>query len=165
MARMYPSRQRFLEGFLASKDGIQDALLILSPEGRKYIKGQLPAEERRDFECSILSGNTTLGLSAIYLELPNGHLIEGSHQSMLRLYAANAELPTRLRDRRPKNVSYQDITQSAVSFDQRHYPDLRWQHNVLCHLSRYSYGITIDPEETLSDEDYRLMIRKYGIPR
>lgn len=165
MARMYPARRKFLEGFLAANDVVRDALLILSPEGKKYIKSQLPPDERREFSCSVLTGSNTLRQSAIYLELPTGHLIEGSHQSLFRIYQAEAAFPVKLRDKRPQTVPYQDITGSDPSFEKRHHPEVGWQHNILCHLAQYDYGVDIDPESALSTSDYTIMTKKYGIPR
>ena len=165
MGRMYPARRRFLEGFLTAKDAIEDALLILSPQGRDYIKSQLPPEERRGFVCSILTGNTIPGQSSIYLELPNGHLIEGSHQSCFRLYHAEAAFPLKLRNGRPATVAYPEITGSNSTIEQAHHKGVRWQYNILSHLAQYDYGVDIDPETALSESDYNLMIQKHGIPR
>ncbi|MDB4630587.1 EH signature domain-containing protein [Akkermansiaceae bacterium] len=164
-ARMYPPRMKFLNGFLSVDDAIQDALLILSPSGKEYIERQLDPEERQDFQCTILTKANKDGQCAIYLELPNGHLIEGSHQSRLRLYASNSELPTRLRDERPKKIEYPEITRSQASFEQGHNPNVNWQFKVLSHLSRYDYGVDIDPEKSLSEIDYNFMIQRYGIPK
>ena len=164
-ARMYPPRMNFLNGFLSVDDAIQDALLILSPSGKEYIERQLDPEERQDFQCTILTKPSKDGQCAIYLELPNGHLIEGSHQSRLRLYSSNSELPTRLRDERPKKIEYPEITRSQASFEQDHHPNVNWQFKVLSHLSRYDYGVDIDPEKSLSEIDYNFMIQRYGIPK
>ncbi|MDB4414354.1 EH signature domain-containing protein [bacterium] len=165
IARMYPPRMKFLNGFLSVDDAIQDALLILSPSGKEYIERQLDPEDRRDFQCTILTKAGKDGRCAIYLELPNGHLIEGSHQSRLRLYPSKSELPTRLRDERPQKIEYPEITGSQASFEQDHRPNVNWQFKVLGHLSRYDYGVDIDPEKCLSESDYNSMIQNHGIPR
>ena len=162
MERMYPARKRFLEGFLAEGDSVQDALLILSKSGQQYIRDKLPLEERKEFSSSVLHGGNNPNQSAIYLELPNGHLIEGSHQSKLRIYHADSTFACRLRDTRPRYVDYRSITGSDVRFDQSHHPPSGWQYGVMRHLANTDYGIQIDPQKALSPEDYRLMLSKYG---
>ncbi len=48
LARMYPARKQFLEGFLAEGDRVQDALLILSESGMQFIREKLPIEEEEN---------------------------------------------------------------------------------------------------------------------
>lgn len=159
--RMYPARRRFLEGFLAEGDSVQDALLILSKSGRAYIREKLSAEERKEFTCSNLRGGIE-DQCAIYLELPNGHVIEGSHQSMLRFYRSDASFPCDLRDRRPVEVEYRSITGSDTAFEKRHHPPVSWQFHTMKHIAESDYGIRLNPEKALISSDYRKMLQDYG---
>ena len=162
MERMFPARKRFLEGILAEGDGVQDALLILSKSGQRYIRDKLPIEDRRGFSSSVLLRGNNPEQSAIYLELPNGHLIEGSHQSQLRIYQADSPFACRLRDTRPQSVGYKSITGSETRFNKTHHPPVGWQYGVMKHLANADYGMRLDPQKALSPEDYRLMLKKYG---
>jgi hypothetical protein len=136
-------------------------LLILSESGRAYIRQKLPAEERKEFTSSVLLGGTG-DQSAIYLELPNGHIIEGSHQSMLRFYRFDAVFACGLRDRRPEYVDYRGITGSDTMFEQRHHPPVGWQYRAMQHIAKSNYGIRLNPEKALIPADYRLMLQDYG---
>lgn len=162
LARMYPARRRFLEGFLAAGDGVQDALLILSRSGQNFIRQKLPLEERKDFSSSILLGGNNADQCAIYLELPDGHVIEGSHNSKLRFYRSRAQFPCRLRDQRPLEVYYSSITGSKTAFELAHHPPVSWQYRALKHLSEGNYGLRINPESALNREDYQSMLESYG---
>jgi len=162
MERMYPARKRFLEGFLAEGDSVQDALLILSESGRRFIRQKLPPEERKEFTSSLLHGGNNLDQSAIYLELPNGHVIEGSHQSRLRFYRAEAPFPCGLRDRRPNAVEYRQITGSETAYELNHAPPVSWQFRAMEHIAQANYGLRINPEKALNTEDYRHMLERFG---
>lgn len=160
--RMYPARRQFMEGLLKTQQ-IEDALLILSQTGRDYIRLALPPEERKTFRCSILH-NAEAGKCMIYLKLPAGHLVEGSHNSMFRLYSADHWFPNRLEEKRPKDIYYSEITGSGAEFEQRHYPEVRWQFMILRELGRRNYGLAVDPEEALSPTEYKTMLDKHGLP-
>ena len=162
IARMFHSRRLFLQGILKTGQ-VKDALLILSKDAADYIKKKLPAEERKHFRHSFLT-DSNLDQSCVYLELPNGHIIEGTHQSQFRVYTEDSSFACWVRDKRPREVSYRrSVTQSDFIDAISHQRPVSWQLKVMDSMNAY-LGLQVDPQLALDDQDYATFLVDYPYP-
>lgn len=162
IARMFHSRRLFLQGILKTGH-VKDALLVLSKDAADYIRKNLPTDERKHFHHSRLT-DSNLDQSCVYMELPSGHVVEGTHQARFRIYAKDSSFACWLRDKRPWEVAYRgSVTQSDFIDEISHHPPVNWQLKVMISLN-YHLGIQVDPQLALDDQDYATFLYTYDHP-
>ncbi len=157
MLRMFKKRKRFLEG-LYNQGLIQHARLLLGREAVHFLHRNSQEENLPEFG-TINSKDQSL----IYLNVRGVHILEGTHNFAVRIYK---DLPIPgLANYEKKNFNLGDITRN-------YQPDHRiintnskkpaWQHKFITTLAK-SFNIRIDPEHVLSDRDYRIYRREFGM--
>jgi len=108
--------------------------------------------------------------AVIYLDCGDFHLVEGSHSFKIWVYLAAPGETLRTYER--NTFSHYDLTTTIPGTYKKLYPGLpydafvhtpyTWQNKVFTFLAEN--GIAVDVEQLLSPEDYRLQLRKFGIP-
>lgn len=161
MERMYHPRRMFLSGILKT-GSVKDALLILSQDAVRTIRRGLPKDEQKYFACSYLR-DSSIRQCCIYIEVDRGHIIEGTHQSRFRMFAEDSQFACQIRDSRPEQISYNDITASDVLDEFNHHPPISWQCKVMGQLNS-RFGIKVDPQNAFDVADYRDFTLNYRLP-
>ncbi len=166
MQRMFPARKRFLEG-LFKLNLIRNTRLLLGGRAQQSVKRILGKDVKTSF--ARMDGQMT-DKAVIYLDCGDFHLVEGSHSFKIWVYMAAPGEALRTYER--NTFSHYDLTTTVPGTYKKLYPGLpydafvhtpyTWQNKVFTFLAEN--GIAIDVEQLLSPEDYRLQLRKFGIP-
>lgn len=166
MQRMFPARKRFLEGLFKLKL-IRNTRLLLGGKAQQSVKRILGKDVKTSF--ARMDGQMT-DKAVIYLDCGDFHLVEGSHSFKIWVYLAAPGDALRTYER--NTFSHYDLTTTVPGTYKTLYPGLpydafvhtphAWQNKVLTFLAEN--GIALDVEQLLSAEDYRLQLRKFGIP-
>jgi len=166
MQRMFPARKRFLEGLFKLKL-IRNTRLLLGGKAQQSVKRILGKDVKTSF--ARMDGQMT-DKAVIYLDCGDFHLVEGSHSFKIWVYLAAPGEALRTYER--NTFSHYDLTTTVPGTYKKLYPGLpydafvhtpyTWQNKVFTFLAEN--GIAIDVEQLLSPEDYRLQLRKFGIP-
>jgi len=166
MQRMFPARKRFLEGLFKLKL-IRNTRLLLGGKAQQSVKRILGKDVKTSF--ARMDGQMT-DKAVIYLDCGDFHLVEGSHSFKIWVYLAAPGDALRTYER--NTFSHYDLTTTVPGTYKKLYPGLpydafvhtpyTWQNKVFTFLAEN--GIAIDVEQLLSPEDYRLQLRKFGIP-
>lgn len=166
MQRMFPARKRFLEGLFKLKL-IRNTRLLLGSKARQSVKRILGKDVKTSF--AEMDGAMS-DKAVIYLDCGDFHLVEGSHSFKIWAYLAAPGEALRTYER--NTFSHYDLTTTIPGTYKKLYPGLpydafvhtpyTWQNKVFTFLAEN--GIAIDVEQLLSPEDYRLQLRKFGIP-
>jgi len=166
MQRMFPARKRFLEGLFKLKL-IRNTRLLLGGKAQQSVKRILGKDVKTSF--ARMDGQMT-DKAVIYLDCGDFHLVEGSHSFKIWVYLAAPGDALRAYER--NTFSHYDLTTTVPGTYKKLYPGLpydafvhtpyTWQNKVFTFLAEN--GIAIDVEQLLSPEDYRLQLRKFGIP-
>ncbi|MBF0233430.1 MAG: transcriptional regulator [Desulfamplus sp.] len=163
LKRMFPARQRFLEG-LDDKQLVTNTRLYLSRGAERYLRSQYKAEHLPSY--SVMKNNDT---SLIYVQLGNGdaHMVEGSHVCKLWIYQQLHESAV-VFDYSKDSVSYNEMTQGlnarmmnlgcGAKADITH--SRTWQHKAITTLN--NIGINIRAQDVLTVEDYTDFKRRFG---
>lgn len=163
--RMFPSRKRFLEGLL-DKELITGTRLYLSAGAKSYLHKNYDPDHLPNYS-NIIDGSRSI----IHVELGKAHMIEGSHNCYLWIYPKLDSTAT-VFDYEKDSVTYSSLT-AGLSLKMKrkgtphkenitHNPThFAWQHKAIKTLS--SIGININPEDVLSQKDYSLYKRRYGV--
>lgn len=80
LQRMYPPREKFLKGLIKQKNLVRSSRLFVGSKGMQRINA-LPKNQRP--HISRIQGRDDLAI--VYLNLGNGHLVEGSHSFSLAI--------------------------------------------------------------------------------
>lgn len=166
MQRMFPARKRFLEGLFKLKL-IRNTRLLLGGKAQQSVKRILGKDVKTSFARMDGPMNDK---AVIYLDCGDFHLVEGSHSFKIWVYLAAPGEALRTYER--NTFSHYDLTTTIPGTYKKLYPGLpydsfvhtpyTWQNKVFTFLAEN--GIAIDVEQLLSPEDYRLQLRKFGIP-
>ncbi len=166
MQRMFPARKRFLEGLFKLKL-IRNTRLLLGGKAQQSVKRILGKDVKTSFARMDGPMNDK---AVIYLDCGDFHLIEGSHSFKIWVYLAAPGETLRTYER--NTFSHYDLTTTVPGTYKKLYPGLpydafvhtphAWQNKVFTFLAEN--GIALDVEQLLSAEDYRLQLRKFGIP-
>ncbi len=166
MQRMFPARKRFLEGLFKLKL-IRNTRLLLGGKAQQSVKRILGKDVKTSFARMDGPMNDK---AVIYLDCGDFHLVEGSHSFKIWVYLAAPGETLRTYER--NTFSHQDLTTTVPGTYKKLYPGLpydafvhtphAWQNKVFTFLAEN--GIALDVEQLLSAEDYRLQLRKFGIP-
>lgn len=166
MQRMFPARKRFLEGLFKLKL-IRNTRLLLGGKAQQSVKRILGKDVKTSF--ARMDGQMT-DKAVIYLDCGDFHLVEGSHSFKIWVYLAAPGETLKTYER--NTFSHQDLTTTVPGTYKKLYPGLpydafvhtphAWQNKVFTFLAEN--GIALDVEQLLSAEDYRLQLRKFGIP-
>lgn len=166
MQRMFPARKRFLEGLFKLKL-IRNTRLLLGGKAQQSVKRILGKDVKTSFARMDGPMNDK---AVIYLDCGDFHLVEGSHSFKIWVYLAAPGEALRTYER--NTFSHYDLTTTVPGTYKKLYPGLpydafvhtphAWQNKVLTFLAEN--GIALDVEQLLSAEDYRLQLRKFGIP-
>lgn len=166
MQRMFPARKRFLEGLFKLKL-IRNTRLLLGGKAQQSVKRILGKDVKTSFARMDGPMNDK---AVIYLDCGDFHLVEGSHSFKIWVYLAAPGEALRTYER--NTFSHQDLTTTVPGTYKKLYPGLpydafvhtphAWQNKVFTFLAEN--GIALDVEQLLSAEDYRLQLRKFGIP-
>lgn len=163
--RMFPSRKKFLEGLL-DKELITGTRLYLSAGAKSYLHKNYDPTHLPNYS-NIIDGSRSI----IHVELGKAHMIEGSHNCYLWIYP-KLDSSAIVFDYEKDRVTYSSLTR-GLSYEMKrkrtphkenimHNPTrFAWQHKAIKTLS--SIGINISPEDVLSQKDYSLYKRSYGI--
>ena len=167
LQRMFPARKLFLEGLFKLKL-IRNTRLLLGGKAQQSVRRILG----KDMKTSFARMDGTMNDKAvIYLDCGDFHLVEGSHSFKIWVYlAAPGET---LRSYERNSFSHYDLTTTIPDTYRRlypglpqdaftHHPPLAWQNKVFTFLA--NNGIGLDIEQLLSQVDYQLSLRKFGIP-
>ena len=166
MQRMFPARKRFLEGLFKLKL-IRNTRLLLGSKARQSVKRILGKDVKTSF--AEMDGAMS-DKAVIYLDCGDFHLVEGSHSFKIWAYLAAPGEALRTYER--NTFSHYDPTTTVPATYKKLYPGLpydafvhtpyTWQNKVFTFLAEN--GIAVDIEQLLSPEDYRLQLRKFGVP-
>lgn len=166
MQRMFPARKRFLEGLFKLKL-IRNTRLLLGGKAQQSVKRILGKDVKTSFARMDGPMNDK---AVIYLDCGDFHLVEGSHSFKIWVYLAAPGETLKTYER--NTFSHQDLTTTVPGTYKKLYPGLpydafvhtphAWQNKVFTFLAEN--GIALDVEQLLSAEDYRLQLRKFGIP-
>lgn len=163
--RMFPARKRFLEG-LYEHGLIRNTRLMLGYSAASMVNQILG----KSLTTSYINLKGMNDKSIIYLDCGSFHLIEGSHEFKLWLYMG---LPSqKLKDYSLRELNHSDLTISFVKDFKKanevaQYKDIThspttWQRNAIEFLAEN--GVELDLEKVLSEEDYHVYIRRFGVP-
>lgn len=166
LQRMFPARKLFLEGLFKLKL-IRNTRLLLGGTAQLSVKRILGKDVKTSF--ARMDG-TMSDKAVIYLDCGDFHLVEGSHSFKIWVYlAAPGEA---LRSYERNTFSHFDLTASIPASYRKLYPKLpydafvhtphTWQNKVFSFLA--DNGIGLDVEQLLSPNDYKLQLRRFGIP-
>jgi hypothetical protein len=162
MRRMFPARERFLRG-LFEAELIHDSRLFLSRRADQFVRTNY-----QNREVPAYAINSDAERSVFYLNIGGMHVFEGSHNFYFWIYR---DLP---RNNPSENYrsSIFPIRELGMGLMERvirgkgerpfhvaHNGD--WQHAVIAEFRRL--GITIDPASVLTEDDYRVYRRRYGV--
>ncbi|RRV07696.1 hypothetical protein EGJ28_18680 [Stutzerimonas xanthomarina] len=166
MQRMFPARKRFLEGLFKLKL-IRNTRLLLGGKAQQSVKRILGKDVKTSFARMDGPMNDK---AVIYLDCGDFHLVEGSHSFKIWVYLAAPGEALRTYER--NTFSHYDLTTTVPATYKKLYPGLpydafvhtpyTWQNKVFTFLAEN--GIAVDIEQLLSPEDYRLQLRKFGVP-
>lgn len=146
MARMYPQRARFLEG-LFRKRLVRETRLFLSESASKYLNTLCKGAARPYY--TPITG--PYDLAAFYLDLGGAHLVDGTHNFMLRIFD---KLPRNsvLNDYNLQNVADWQLRRSLNEaydreFGQGRRCDIRhwygWQGQAVDFLRKLGFDISL----------------------
>lgn len=164
MARMFPSRKKFLEGLHHNKL-IKNTKLYMSRSMARFLREKYREEHLPDF--SIVDDGEK---SIIYVDLDTAHIIEGSHQCQLWIYRSLHESAPVLKYDRQRQ-SYRDLTvglnRKMLSLGYgayehfNHSPqNFSWQRKAVESLKQLRVPITM--KDVLTADDYRIYVRRFG---
>lgn len=165
MQRMFASRKVFLEG-LHSNELILETRLFLSKKAAWFLRDNYQKDELPDFE-ELPSGDRSI----IYIGMEKAAIIEGSHSCYLRIYRYLPETAC-VNNYKPQHFSYEKLTSglendmlgSGNSVVERitHNPSsFNWQRKAYLGLKRL--GVDIQVKDLLTEGDYLLYKRRYGV--
>lgn len=165
LQRMFPARKIFLEGLLELKL-IRRARLLLGRTAWQSVRGILPSDVKTNF--SVMSGNGYNDKAVILLDCGDFFMVEGSHNISLRIFLG---LPSgHLFSYDYKNFSY-EILNKVLNEHRKKYPKIPFE--VISHQSGWQNkafqffaenGIDLDIEKLLSESDYQVLLRRFGLP-
>ena len=164
--RMYPARERFMQGLL-ELNLVRGTRLFL---GDAIYRGIAHTLKDKDLLSSVTTLNNRRDPAVIYLDCGSFHLIEGSHSFKLWVYLAQPA--AWLNDYKKSQVEDWELTTALQTSYQREHPRLpsrsivhqehAWQNTLFTFLGEQ--GIALDIEKLLSPADYRYQKQRYGIP-
>lgn len=165
LQRMFPARQKFLEG-LHAQGLVRNTRLMLGLRAEYYIKQILGKE--------MLSSYSTLknmtDKAVIYMDCGDFHLIEGSHSFKIWVYLACPD--NMLIDYAKRDFSHSELIHRIPASYARANPSLpydgfthhpaSWRHNVVSFIA--GQGINLEWDKLFSDTEWREYKQSYGIP-
>lgn len=164
--RMYPARERFMQGLL-DLDLVRGTRLFL---GDAIYRGIARALKDNDLLSAVTKLNNRRDTAVIYLDCGSFHLIEGSHSFKLWVYLAQPA--AWLSNYNKSQVEDWELTTVLqTSYHQAHprlpsrsivHQEHAWQNTLFTFLGEQ--GIALDIEKLLSPADYHYQQRRYGIP-
>jgi len=167
LQRMYPARKTFLEGLLA-QNIVGHTRLFLSREADAYVSANYKADEVPQY--ARLKEAT---VSVIYIQLGTMHLVEGTHNTKLRIFP---RLPSDagLLSYETKQFSKAQIGTDIKRSYEREFRDGKelieithsqgkcsWQHKAISYL--HAQGLDVEIEGVLSTSDYQVYKQLYGL--
>ena len=168
LKRMYPSRKAFLEG-LFDQDLILETRLFVSVNADKYLKTHYKHDELPTYEI-LMSKGEGAHKSLIYIKLPEGEMIEGSHSCYLRIFSPFTKtIPA--TDYNHKRFNYFTLTSQVdrevekmmlpKRFKITHNPELTWQRKAVEALQQL--GMRINAKDVLTTKDAKAFKKKFGV--
>ena len=167
LKRMFPPRERFLEG-LYDLDLIQNTRLFISTNAERYLRQNYKRDELPNY-ATVRDGNKSI----IYLNVGGMHIVEGTHVFAIRIYdklpRGNPLTDYDVRSRTPADLStkltkkYIDEFGESSNMPERipHHPNIAWQHKVLKCLAEFN--VDVNPEKVFTYSDYRTYRKEFGI--
>lgn len=164
--RMYPARERFMQGLL-DLNLVRGTRLFL---GDAIHRGIASALGDKDLLSSVTRLSNRRDTAVIYLDCGAFHLIEGSHSFKLWVYLAQPA--AWLDNYRKRQVQDWELTTALQTAYAQANPSLpsrsivhqehAWQNALFTFLGEQ--GIALDIEKLLSPADYRYQKHRYGMP-
>jgi len=166
MNRMFPARKKFLEG-LFDLGLVEDSRLFINYNAEYYLKKNYKAAE-----LPVYANVKDPSRSMIYLKVAGKHMIEGTHNFKFWLYE---DLPSdnKICNYDHKVFTPQELTTRLESSFYHHFKGLTknppisishnndWQHKVIDAFE--SFGIRVNPEKVLTEQNYLIYKRRYGL--
>ena len=165
LQRMFPARKVFLEGLFKLKL-IRNTRLLLGSTAQQSVNRILGGEVKTSF--ARMDG-TMADKAVIYLDCGEFYLVEGSHNFRVWIYLA--EPGNSLRSYDKTTFGLHDLIRTVPADYQKLYPQLPheavthgagWQGKVIRFLA--NHGIGLDVEALFTPADYRIFLRREGIP-
>ncbi len=153
LARMYPSRKKFLEGLLQQKL-VTGTRLFLTYDAKRYLEKNYKKEHLPSF--SMVEGDKSI----IYISLPGVHVVEGTHMCKFWIYKFLSESAAVLNYNKSR-FTYRELTAGMNESMIRQRVGGRlaevthngsWQAKVAVELNKA--GVEFDPEVLLMRDDY-----------
>jgi len=157
LLRMFPSRKIFLSG-LYDNGYIEFSRLLINKNVERFIRKNYSLDKIPQYTLLTDGGDKSL----IYLRILNAHVLEGTHDFGMRI---SEEAPTRDIEL-AKRVNIRSV--ASVNTVTKPIPHLnaskpKWQHNVLDALNNDPFNFSISPQIVLSDEDYIIYKKEWGM--
>lgn len=165
LMRMFSARKVFLEGLFKLKL-IRNTRLLLGRTAQESVKRILGSDVKSSF--ARMDGPMA-DKAVIYLDCGDFYLVEGSHNFKIWVYLA--EPGSLLRSYERGRFDHYDLTRTVPEAYTKLYPQLPhtavphmigWQRKVIGFLA--DHGIGLDIEKLFTLEDYKVFIRREGIP-
>jgi hypothetical protein len=169
LQRMFPARQRFINGLLR-QNLVKRTRLMLGAVTEHAVKKILGNDLKTNF-IKLTNANGMSDKAVIYVDCGDFCFIEGSHNFKLWVYLApptefvysydvkqlshenlTIEVPRRYLQKYSKSAPFLPITHSPTT----------WQNKLFEFLAEN--GISLDIEPLLSPQDYREYLRRFGTP-
>ena len=155
--RMFPSRKIFLSG-LYDNEYIEFSRLMINWDVELFLKRNYSKDKIPQYTLLNDGGDKSL----IYLKIRNAHVLEGTHNFSIRISeeppSKNIELSKRVDIRTVASVN--TVT---TPIPHSHSPKPLWQYKVLSALNDDPFNLSISPEIVLSDQDYQIYKREFGM--
>jgi len=166
MNRMFPARKKFLEG-LFDLGLVEDSRLFINYNAEYYLKKNYKAAE-----LPVYANVKDPSRSMIYLKVAGKHMIEGTHNFKFWLYE-DLPIGNRINDYNQMNFTPKELTTQLESYFFKEFRGLNkkspisishcndWQHKAIDAFDMY--GIQVNPEKVLTEQNYLIYKRRYGL--
>ena len=166
MNRMFPARKKFLEG-LFDLGLVEDSRLFINYNAEYYLK-----RNYKESELPVYANVKDPNRSMIYLNVAGKHMIEGTHNFKFWLYE---DLPSdnKINNYDQKLFTPQELTTRLEASFHQHFAGFNkkppisishngdWQHKAIDAFN--SFGVRINPEKVLTEQNYLIYKRRYGL--
>ncbi len=169
LQRMFPARQRFLEG-LDKLKLVRRTRLMLGNKAAHIVKKILGSELKTSY-VQLTNENGMSDKAVIYIDCGDFCIVEGSHSFKMWVYLAPPDEKVYSYD--VKSLSHHDLTFVVPENYKKEYgasapyaaivhSPRSWQNKVFEFLA--NHGIALDLERLLGQKEYSQYIRFFGMP-
>jgi len=166
MSRMFPARKKFLEG-LFEMGLVEDSRLFINYKAESYLRNNYKISE-----LPVYANVKDASRSMIYLRVAGKHMIEGTHNFKLWLYD---DLPPRsaIFDYSKDTFNHYELSSHLEGHFYKFFKDVNkktpvsiphngdWQHKAIDAFE--SFGVRVNPEKVLTEQNYLIYKRRYGL--